>query len=52
MDQGRNFKQYNPSMAVILNVKLPNVQITRVNKIGNKNWEVKTSKLIYIKGQI
>ena len=24
----------------------------RVNKIGNENWKVETSKLIYIKGQI
>ena len=44
-------------MADVLNFKIDdrsNVERTnlRVTKIGNKNWDDKTSKLIYIEGQI
>ena len=32
--------------------KCRTVEITRLTKIGNKNWEVKALPLIYIRGQV
>ena len=41
-------------MADVLNLKIKcrTAELTRVAEIGNKNWKVKPSKLIYVKGQI